>query len=189
MTDIVERARLFAVAAHSAVGQVRKYTGEPYWHHLEDVVSILSHSAIKHDDEMLAAAWLHDVLEDTKVTSDVLWTEFGDTIAGMVVWLTNPTLPQDGNRKTRAAITRAHLSRASDRVQTIKLADIMSNCKNIASLDPAFAAVYLVEKGLLLDELVLGDTILQINTRALLAGQMAKLAVPQDQRIGFPVSI
>lgn len=174
MSEIVERARIFALAAHAAVGQTRKYTGEPYWHHLREVVEILSHNAIKHDDEMLAAAWLHDVLEDTAVTPELLRSIFGDEITSMVLSLTDTN--DQGNRKQRVATSRVRLAVSSGRIQTIKLADVMSNIRNIASLDPKFAQVYLAEKGLLLDELVQADPILQINTRAMLAGQLAQLS-------------
>ena len=82
---IVEKARAFAIAAHSAIGQVRKYTNEPYWIHLEEVANIVR--TTYHTDAMVAAAWLHDVVEDTQVTLDLVRQEFGDEIADLVFGL------------------------------------------------------------------------------------------------------
>lgn len=76
---LVERARLFAIAAHAATGQTRKYTGEPYWRHPEEVARLVSQFG--HTPEMLAAAWLHDVVEDTGVDVALIRAEFGDTVA------------------------------------------------------------------------------------------------------------
>jgi (p)ppGpp synthase/HD superfamily hydrolase len=60
MSDLVTRARVFATAAHAAVGQLRKYTNEPYIVHPAEVMALVRRVA--HDEGMLAAALLHDVL-------------------------------------------------------------------------------------------------------------------------------
>jgi guanosine-3',5'-bis(diphosphate) 3'-pyrophosphohydrolase len=54
-----DRARTFATAAHAAVGQLRKYTHEPYIVHPAEVVSIVK--SVAHTEAMVAAAWMHDV--------------------------------------------------------------------------------------------------------------------------------
>src|SRR5580765_8807774 len=90
------RARVFATAAHAAVGQVRKYTGEPYINHPAAVAEIVR--AVPHSEAMLAAAWLHDVVEDTKVTYADIKAEFGEDVAVLVNWLTDVSAPQDGFR-------------------------------------------------------------------------------------------
>jgi (p)ppGpp synthase/HD superfamily hydrolase len=61
-----EKARLFAKAAHAAVGQMRKYTDEPYIVHPVEVAGIVRYWG--GTDTMCVAALLHDVLEDTKIT-------------------------------------------------------------------------------------------------------------------------
>lgn len=165
MTDLETRARLFAIAAHSAVGQTRKYTGEPYWVHCEEVADIVRY--VQHTDEMLAAAWLHDVLEDTAVTPDVLRAEFGDAVTELVLWLTDVSCAENGNRATRKALDRQHSAAAPADAQTVKLADLMSNTRSIVRHDPDFARVYLREKDLLLDVLTQGDPVLQVNARAM----------------------
>lgn len=157
---IVEKARLFATAAHHAVGQVRKYTGEPYINHPAEVVLILERAGVI-QPEMLAAAWLHDVVEDTGVTIEVIRAEFGQCVATLVEGLTDVSKPEDGNRKKRKAIDRAHTAKQSPACKTIKLADLISNTQSIVKRDPEFAKVYLAEKRLLLDEALRhGDTFL-----------------------------
>lgn len=154
--NIIEKARVFATAAHAAVNQTRKYTGEPYIVHPAEVVHIVS--SVPHTSEMLAAAWLHDTVEDTGVTMDLITTEFGELVSTYVFYLTDKSKPTDGNRKTRKAIDRKHISNAPAEAQTIKLADLISNTKSIVKYDPNFAVTYLEEKRLLLDVITKGDT-------------------------------
>ena len=82
---------------------------------------------------------------------------FGIDIATMVNWLTDVSRPEDGNRARRKAIDREHTARAPAEVQTIKLADLISNSRSIMQHDPEFARVYLEEKRLLLEVLTRGD--------------------------------
>lgn len=56
----------FARVAHAAVGQLRKYTNEPYIVHPLEVARIVK--SVPHDSNMVMAAYLHDVLEDTKIS-------------------------------------------------------------------------------------------------------------------------
>jgi len=147
---IIRRAELFAAAAHMAVGQVRKYTGEPYYVHPRDVAYIVEHAG--GDDNMIAAAHLHDVVEDTDITLQQIQDFFGADIADLVGWLTDVSKPTDGNRAERKAIDRAHTAQASVRAKTIKLADLISNTRSIVEHDEKFARVYLEEKRLLLTE-------------------------------------
>jgi (p)ppGpp synthase/HD superfamily hydrolase len=164
ISNLVLRARTFAIAAHSAIGQKRKYTGEPYWVHCAEVADTVAHVA--HTQEMLAAAWLHDVLEDTQVQPETIGNEFGEAVLDLVLWLTDVSIPSDGNRSTRKAIDRQHSGASPPGAQTIKLADLMSNTRSIVQHDSNFARVYLEEKSLLLDVLVKGDPIFQVNARA-----------------------
>lgn len=153
--NIVEKARVFATAAHAAVGQVRKYTFEPYIVHPKEVAGIVA--SVPHTREMLAAAWLHDTVEDTEVTLDLIRTEFGDTVAELVGWLTDVSRPEDGVRSVRKAIDRAHSAQAPAEAQTVKVCDLLSNTKSIAAHDPEFARVYLAEKRELLAVLTKAD--------------------------------
>jgi (p)ppGpp synthase/HD superfamily hydrolase len=106
---------------------------------------------------MVAAAWLHDVVEDTGCTYTDIHMAFGADIAALVGWLTDVSQPQDGNRAVRKAIDREHTARAPAEAQTIKLADLISNSRSIMTHDPAFAKTYLEEKRLLLAVMTKGD--------------------------------
>ena len=152
----VERARIFATAAHAAVNHRRKYTNEPYIVHPTEVAAIVA-GVPGATPEMIAAAWLHDVVEDTQVTEQVIREEFGDAVADIVMWLTDVSRPEDGNRARRKAIDRAHTAQAPAEAQTVKLADLISNTTTITAYDPEFARVYLEEKRQLLEVLTRGD--------------------------------
>lgn len=154
--NVVHKAQVFAIAAHAAVGQKRKYTGEPYIVHPAEVARIVA-SVPGSTPDMVAAAWLHDVVEDTGVTFTDIHMNFGIDIATLVGWLTDVSQPHDGNRAHRKAIDREHTSRAPAEAMTIKLADLISNSKSIMEHDPAFAKTYLEEKRLLLEVLTKGD--------------------------------
>ena len=163
--NIVEKARVFATAAHGAVAQLRKYTHEPYIVHPAEVFSIVT--TVECSREMMAAAWLHDVVEDTGVTIETIRAEFGEEVAELVGWLTDVSRPEQGNRATRKAIDRAHTAMAPADAQTIKLADLISNCSSIKEHDEAFAKIYFEEKRLLLEVLTKGNPILLERAKAL----------------------
>lgn len=146
MSYIVEKAKLFATAAHAATGQNRKYTGEPYINHPAEVVDIIERNAIYYTDKQLAAAWLHDVVEDTAVTIELIAQLFGGHIAVLVENLTDISRPEDGNRAARKALDLAHIAECKPQAATIKVADLISNTRSIAERDPEFAKVYLPEK-------------------------------------------
>jgi len=153
-----EKARIFAIAAHSAIGQVRKYTGQPYWIHPLEVAEIVK--SVDHTDAMIAAAYLHDVIEDTHVTIELIKIEFSNQIANMVDFLTDISKKEDGNRIIRKAIDRNHIRNANADTKTIKLADIISNTTDIRKNDPDFAKIYIKEMRLLLEVLQEGNPIL-----------------------------
>ena len=165
---MVERARVFATAAHAAVGQVRKYTFEPYIVHPAEVASIVR--SVPHTDEMVAAAWLHDTVEDTGVTIEVIRAEFGTEVAELVGWLTDVSRPEHGNRAHRKALDRAHSAMAPAEAQTVKLADLIANTRSIMEHDVAFAKTYLEEKRLLLEVMTKGDATLMAIARKNIGG-------------------
>lgn len=154
--SIVQKAQIFAIAAHAAVQQKRKYTNEPYIVHPAEVASIVA-SVEGSTEDMVAAAWLHDVVEDTGVTITDINLNFGADIAALVGWLTDVSKPTDGNRAKRKAIDREHTAQAPAEAQTIKLADLISNSKSIMAHDPEFAKTYLAEKRMLLEVMTKGD--------------------------------
>jgi (p)ppGpp synthase/HD superfamily hydrolase len=158
-----DRARTFATAAHAAVAQLRKYTNEPYIVHPAEVVAILK--TVPHTEAMIAAAWMHDVVEDTGVSIELVRAEFGSEVSDLVGWLTDVSRPEQGNRATRKAIDRAHTAAAPSEAQTIKLCDLISNTRSIVEHDPEFARVYLAEKRLLLEVMTKADPELMRRAR------------------------
>ena len=154
MRDREYRVREFCIRWHESIKQVRKYTGEPYWKHPEAVAAIVR--TVPHDDDMVDAAYLHDVVEDTPCTLLTIENEFGAVVADYVWWLTDVSTSMDGNRAVRKQIDRRHTAAAPAKAKTIKLADLIDNSRNIVARDPGFARVYLKEKRLLLDEALRG---------------------------------
>lgn len=152
MSRLVRMAQLFAQAAHGATGQVRRYTGEPYIEHPAEVVALLKGAGVT-DDAMLAAAWLHDVVEDTQVPPDMIRREFGPLVAYLVRDLTDVTTLSDGNRATRKAIELDRIRHAHPLAKSVKLADLISNTRSIREHDPKFWPVYRAEALALLDVL------------------------------------
>lgn len=157
--DALER-RAKVSATHWHFGQKRKYTDEPYIVHPARVAWIVK--SVWHTPEMVAAAWLHDVLEDTDATGLEIEREFGELVFGYVVHLTDTYIsPGYGNRAQRKAMERTRLSNVPAEVKTIKLADLIHNSESIMKYDEDFARTYIPEKRLLLDEALReGDPIL-----------------------------
>jgi (p)ppGpp synthase/HD superfamily hydrolase len=162
--DVVRKAQVYAMAAHAAVGQKRKYTNEPYIVHPAEVAKIVA-GVPGSTPDMVAAAWLHDVVEDTGCTFNDIHMGFGIDIATLVGWLTDVSKPEDGPRWFRKKMDREHTAAAPAEAQTIKLADLISNTKSIMAHDPKFAKVYLEEKRLLLEVMTQGDPTLMAEAR------------------------
>lgn len=136
----------FAAEAHS--DQLRKYTNEPYVNHCRNVAELVKRYGGTPD--MITAAWLHDVVEDTHVTVGDVCSRFGENVARYVDQLTDISRPHHGNRVKRKSIDIAHLSRAEPVVKTIKLCDLLDNTSSIVRHDPKFAVIFLAEKQLML---------------------------------------
>lgn len=181
---LVDRARAFATAAHGIIDQRRKYTNAPYIEHPEEVASIVA--SVPHTPEMLAAAWLHDVVEDTPATIEDVREYFGGAVAELVDALTDASRPEDGNRATRKAIDREHIAGASREAKTVKLADLISNSASIVERDPGFARVYLQEKALLLEVLRDGDATLWERAAEIVRGQGYEVADLREMPNAFP---
>ena len=173
---LVARAKIYAIEAHSRINHRRKYSLEPYDVHLKDVADIVS--GVTDDEEIIAAAWLHDVVEDTPATFLNLEQEFGSSVAQLVAEVTDVSMPANGNRATRKALDRAHLANASWRGKTIKLADLIDNCRDISSHDPEFAKVYLIEMSGLLEVLSDGHPVLFAKAMELMHKSAEALSLP-----------
>ena len=153
MSSLIEEAMMFAATKHS--GQVRKYTGVPYITHPCAVAGLVA--SVSNDEEMVAAAFLHDVIEDCGINDERLKATFGPRVAALVAMVTDTSRPSDGNRRVRKRIDLEHLAQGCPEAKTIKLADIIDNTSTILAYDPQFAAVYLREKQELLPHLEEGS--------------------------------
>ncbi len=90
--NLYEKARAAAELAHESIGQKRKYSGKPYYFHPLAVAGLVSRHT--EDEEILAAACLHDVLEDVKPLNpefdeSFIEKEFGSEVLSLVLELTN----------------------------------------------------------------------------------------------------
>lgn len=118
---LVERAEAFARRRHE--GQLRKFTETPYAEHPAAVVRLLS--GYTDDDYLLAAAWLHDTMEDCGVSYEELAAEFGPYVASLVFQLTNDEAEKNFLGKVRYMI-RKLCSLPPDALM-IKLCDMLHN--------------------------------------------------------------
>lgn len=153
MTNIVDIAFGYAACAHRH--QKRKYTDLPYVTHCMAVKNILERFVT--DPTVLAAALLHDVIEDTDASYDDIVDIFGEDVADLVLEVTDASKPEDGNRKVRKKIDRMHLAKSSPSGASIKLADLIHNTSSIVEHDEDFAKIYIHEKAELLPLLAHGD--------------------------------
>ena len=137
--NLVWKAHGFAEKAHAGV--VRMGSGEPYFEHVKRVALTLS--ALGFPEPVIAAAYLHDVVEDAGVSPETLAKEFGPEVAALVAEVTSPVVP--GNRATRTAAAIEHLAGTSYYGASLKLADMIDNSANVATVAPEFAKTYLPE--------------------------------------------
>ncbi len=130
--DLVERAYAFACRAHE--GQLRR-SGEDFVAHPLGVAQILAD--LRRDDATLAAALLHDVVEDTGTSIEEVRTEFGEEVARLVEGVTKLTRIHFQSREQAQAenYRKMIIAMADDpRVILIKLADRLHNMRTIEYL-------------------------------------------------------
>ena len=149
--ELIRRAKDYAIKAHG--DQTRKYTGEAYWLHLQEVATILLRYSAP--APVVAAGWLHDTIEDTEVTYEHLVKDFDQVIAELVLEVSDVSRPEHGTRTMRKRLDRQYLAGASAYGQMIKCADTISNTKDIVEHDRGFARNrYIPEKVALMPMLV-----------------------------------
>jgi len=133
--DLLLRAYRFGEAAHR--GQLRN-SGEPYISHSVEVAKILA--GLQLDSTTVASGFLHDVIEDTRLTLADVEREFGSEIAAIVDGLTKiAKLPTGGSTQERQveSYRKLLLSIAKDaRVIIVKLADRLHNMRTLDWLPP-----------------------------------------------------
>ena len=130
-TELLDRAIIFAVRAHA--GTERRGKGFPYIIHPMEAVEIVA--TMTPDQELLAAAALHDTVEDTDVTVDQIRAEFGDRIANLVAaesdaFVEGVSEEDSWHARKQAAIDR--LAKAPHDAKMVALGDKLSNMRAIA---------------------------------------------------------
>ena len=130
-TQLLDRAIIFAVKAHA--GTERRGKGFPYIVHPMEAMEIVA--TMTPDQELLAAAALHDTVEDTDVTVEQIREEFGERIASLVaaesdVMVEGVSEEDSWHARKKAAIDR--LANASHDAKMVALGDKLSNMRAIA---------------------------------------------------------
>lgn len=167
MKDLILRAARFAADAHR--GQTRKGSETPYIVHPGRVAMAATlHTA--GTPEMVAAAWLHDTVEDTDATYSDLLDQFGSRVADIVRELTNQfdkAAHPDKNRRVRKALEIERLAGVSREAKIIKLLDRRDNLEDRPGDDVGFLRLYASESRSLLE--AVGDADPDLAGRVLLA--------------------
>jgi len=158
MNRIIKAAQ-FAREAHQ--GQTRKWGHShiPYIVHPMRVAGLVAVHPDAEED-MVIAAWLHDVVEDTPVTGLEVRERFGPEVAKLVEWMTNISKGYPSLRRAkRKKMDREHLVRAPWAVKLVKLCDRIDNLQEMHD-DPEkpddFVKLYCGESLLLLEESLQG---------------------------------
>lgn len=154
--SIKHLAESCCIIAHGAIGQLRQYSNEPYSNHPLRVARQIE-LWFPEDHNLYAAACLHDVVEDTKVSKSYIASIFNHDVAQLVSDVTKISKLSDGNRAARCKIDRQHLAQGSARAQNLKLLDIDDNTSTLIVDDITRASSYIPEKILVLDILTKAD--------------------------------
>ncbi|MCQ2102105.1 MAG: HD domain-containing protein [Fibrobacter sp.] len=129
-TELLDRAMNFAIKAHQ--GTERRGKGFPYIIHPMEAVAIVA--TMTNDQELLAAAALHDVVEDTEISCEDIRKEFGDRIAQLVANESDPEISgmsESESWKVRKQIAIDRLTRSSLDTKIVAMGDKLSNMRAI----------------------------------------------------------
>ncbi len=157
--SLIRNAARLAHKCH--VGQTRR-GGTPYIEHphrVADMVMLMSEDGVLITDEMIAAAWLHDVYEDCDIQPRQLIDATSRSVDRYVEELTNVYVKEsypEWNRKTRKTLEATRLAEASPQAQIIKLCDRIDNLKTIHKKGKKFALFYCDESVVLVAALTAG---------------------------------
>lgn len=141
----LETVRRAARAAERRHGTQRRPTGAPYTEHLLEALEVLVRGAGERDPDVLAAALLHDVVEDTATTVGDVEAEFGPVVAEYVDWLTKPPVRSKQEKRAAKVGYLRRLREAPSQVISIKLADRVSNVQTLDRMPLDFQRRYYTE--------------------------------------------
>jgi (p)ppGpp synthase/HD superfamily hydrolase len=141
---LIEHAKLWGAMKHK--GQVRKYTGEAYFTHCEAVAEAVQayyEETLNKEapEEVIAAALLHDVVEDTDATFEMVTDIAGEETTKLVYYLTKPPTFA-GNRAQKKAVYHSKLALAPVEAKIIKFFDMLHNHSSIREYEPKFWEVW-----------------------------------------------
>lgn len=125
--NLVNKAIYWAKKYH---GNQKRKSGEPYYTHPLEVAYMISDHKLKTD--VIVASILHDIIEDTEVTVEMIEGTFGQRIAEMVDMLTRDR--PDGTKLTIEDLINNAYKKADKEVLLIKLIDRLHNIQTIGSL-------------------------------------------------------
>ena len=135
--NITNTAKEFAIAKHGN----QKYGEHPYSYHLDRVSQVLREFGYAGDEAIAAAGWLHDTLEDTPTTYEMLVSEFGKE-TGDIVWAV--TNEPGGNRVDRFRKTALKIQ-SNKKALIVKLADRIANTEASLQSNPKLYKMYVKE--------------------------------------------
>jgi (p)ppGpp synthase/HD superfamily hydrolase len=151
--SLIDEAAKFAEHAHRH--QRRKYKGDPYFTHCQAVAELVMQRS--KDPTVIAAAYLHDIIEDTEITEKDLISCFGAEVTALVVELTDVFTCESFpylNRETRKGLEVQRIATISPSAKMIKICDLAHNTSDIVANAPIrFAQLYMTEKAALLEVL------------------------------------
>ncbi len=184
MDELLAKITDYGDEAHG--DQMRKYAPDRYMVHPVRVMEKLR--GLTNDKTILAAALLHDVLEDIPVTEDemrqflstLMTSEEARRTLDLVVELSDVYVKSaypNLNRRTRKSKELDRLVQTSAASQTIKYADILDNTLEIVDEDRSFAKVYLSEVRQILRKLDKGDPELRSEALAAVEDGLKRLGV------------
>ena len=127
-TSLFDKAAIFAIRAHG--NTERREKGTPYVIHCMEAASVVQ--TMTRDQELLAAAVLHDVVEDTDVTEEQLRLEFGDRITDLVMFDSEEPGMTDRPWTERKIAAMKKLSEAPLDAKMVAMGDKLSNIRAIA---------------------------------------------------------
>jgi (p)ppGpp synthase/HD superfamily hydrolase len=173
--ELLTRAALRAAEAHA--GQTRKGGEVPYVFHVIEVAHLVAHAG--GTPEMVAAALLHDVVEDSDATGEDIARDFGPCIATLVEGMTDDPswgdLPRDEKKRRQAD----HMAGAPRAVRRIKIADQTSNVRDVGRLPkgwaPEEARAYIAGAALVVDACRGSDAVLEAAFGVARAEALARL--------------
>ena len=156
--NLILKAAKFAAEKH--INQRRKYTGDPYIYHPARVAARVAIHEIA-TENLVAASFMHDLIEDCNVTYEKIKYLFNEEIANTVNWLTNISKDIIISRAARKLIDRDRLSVAPIPIKIIKMIDRIDNLNELPDCD--FASIYREESTLLFDALRDADEFLYME--------------------------